>query len=519
MSEAGIMRKRPFSAVTISVLFILTLLVGCPAKPTPAEFEIVALEIDSEPIAAGEAFNVIANVTNKGGTEGVYMASLKVNGLEVDSKDISIPAGGASDILFPVTLEDTGTYTLEVGGISTTLNVLEPAELLVTNISVSPSFVFPGEEVTIEATARNIGEVKGSLTSTLYVNGVEEDSRQVTLAPDAVEDISFSLVRDVPGEYKIDVSGYWASADNLKVWDVETYYNDRYYFSIKYPTDWKVEEYLGGVVMQKSDEAVLIVTVEIVDVEQNPEDLVKSHIGILVPQMARMESDSNEEDDTEILKYRAIFCVTDDSPGPKLCKDMVFIKNGRYFYTLVLEALSSDYWGGNRGLYEACLRSFKPPRTAVGSYTDAANGFSIGLPRGWCAVKPYENYDDRFILDIHSPVDGPNIFMYMLQDSLYEDTSNKEHAASVVVDFSNLPDYELISEGAVSLGADTEGYEYVFTNMEGIYKVMRRVVSIVRGTRALTLVTKAVDLDYREKESEINQIYNSLTFVEKATEH
>jgi hypothetical protein len=519
MSEAGIMRKRPFSAVTISILLILALIAGCPARPTPAEFEVVALEIDSDPIAAGEPFNVMANVTNKGGTDGVYTASLKVNGLEVDSKDIKVPAGGASDILFPVTLEDTGTYTLEVGGISTTLNVLKPARLIVTQVTVSPWFVFPGEEVTITATVRNMGGVTGSMTPILYVNGVEEDSRQVTLEPDAVEDVSFSLARDVPGEYEIDISGSSTSAQSVGVYDAQDYYNDRYYFSIKYPTDWKVEEYLGGVVMQKSDEAVLIVAVEVVDVEQNPEDLVKSHIGILVPQMAWMESDSNEEDGTEILKYRAIFCITDDSPVPKLCKDMVFIKNGPYFYTLVLEALSSDYWGGNRGLYEECLRSFKPPKTAVDSYTDTANGFSVDLPRGWCAVKPYENYDDRFILDIHSPVDGPNIFMYMLQDSLYEDTSNKEHAASVVADFSNLPDYKLISEGAVALGTGTEGYEYVFTNTEGRYEVKRRVVSIVRGTQALTLVTEAADSDYRKEESEINQIYDSLTFVEKATEH
>ena len=114
-------------------------------------------------------------------------------------------------------------------------------------------------------------------------------------------------------------------------------------------------------------------------------------------------------------------------------------------------------------------------------------------------------------MDIHSPVDGPSIFMYMMQDSLQGDTSVEEHATTMATDFSTLPGYRQISEGAVDLGADTERYEYIFTNTAKGSRVRRRVVSIVRGTQALALVTYALDSDYRKEQSEINQIYNSLT--------
>ena len=102
----------------------------------------------------------------------------------------------------------------------------------------------------------------------------------------------------------------------------------------------------------------------------------------------------------------------------------------------------------------------------------------------------------------------------MIQDALYEETSNEEHGSSILDYFSELPDYKLISEGAINLGSGIDGYEYVCINTEGKYKVKRRVVSIVRGTQALALITYALESDYNKEKSEINKVYNSLTFIQ-----
>lgn len=218
----------------------------------------------------------------------------------------------------------------------------------------------------------------------------------------------------------------------------------------------------------------------------------------------------NEEDGTENLQYLAKFFYKDPI-GETIRRRIRSFKIGRYYYTLVRDAVDSHYVSGNADLYDVLFKSFKPPETAVGSYTDTVNGFSIDLPQGWSAVIPYEDSDDSYVMDIHSPVDSPSIFMYMVQDSLQGDTSVEEHATTMATDFSTLPGYRQISEGAVDLGADTERYEYIFTNTAKGSRVRRRVVSIVRGTQALALVTYALDSDYRKEQSEINQIYNSLT--------
>ena len=225
-----------------------------PALTPPAEFEVITLEVDSDEIAAGESFNITAKLSNKGGFEGIYTASPKVDGEEVDSKEIKLAAGSTDEISFPMTLEDTGTSTLEVGGTSSIIKVLRTAELTVTDISISPLNVFPGEEAIIKASVVNWGKVKGFLTPTLYVDGVEVDSRPLSLEPYVTENITFSLIKDVPGDYQIDISGSLFSnklVTVLKVLDVETYNNEQYYFSVLYPRGWGIKEYDGGIVIQK----------------------------------------------------------------------------------------------------------------------------------------------------------------------------------------------------------------------------------------------------------------------------
>ena len=89
----------------------------------------------------------------------------------------------------------------------------ETAEFEVTSLAVTPIVAEPGQAVTVEVEVMNVGET-GSCTLTLTVNGVEEEVKDVRVAPGATEIVTFTLAKDVSGIYDIEVAGL---TDTLRV--------------------------------------------------------------------------------------------------------------------------------------------------------------------------------------------------------------------------------------------------------------------------------------------------------------
>ncbi len=85
--------------------------------------------------------------------------------------------------------------------------VAEPATFTVSNLEVTPSQVMNGEVVTITADVVNTGDVEGSYTAVLKINGIVETSQEVTLDADASQQVSFSITRNVADTYTVDING------------------------------------------------------------------------------------------------------------------------------------------------------------------------------------------------------------------------------------------------------------------------------------------------------------------------
>ena len=75
------------------------------------------------------------------------------------------------------------------------------------NLAITPAEAFTGEAVTISVDVQNTGEVEGSYTATLKVNGVAEETEEVTLAAGASITMSFAVSKDTPGSYEVEVDG------------------------------------------------------------------------------------------------------------------------------------------------------------------------------------------------------------------------------------------------------------------------------------------------------------------------
>jgi uncharacterized membrane protein len=91
--------------------------------------------------------------------------------------------------------------------ISYVLPIASLPDFRVTNLSVTPSEVSPGEKVTILATVSNIGGSAGSHTVVLKINGVTEATKTVTLESEESTTVSFQVTRDQLGSYNIELDG------------------------------------------------------------------------------------------------------------------------------------------------------------------------------------------------------------------------------------------------------------------------------------------------------------------------
>ena len=80
---------------------------------------------------------------------------------------------------------------------------VEPANLSVSSLSISPHQVKSGEEVTISINVANTGGETGSYNAVLYINGAVEDSQSVSVAPGVTENVIFKVSKSQAGVYDV----------------------------------------------------------------------------------------------------------------------------------------------------------------------------------------------------------------------------------------------------------------------------------------------------------------------------
>ena len=87
------------------------------------------------------------------------------------------------------------------------LTVQPEPQFRVSNLEITPSEASTGEEVTVSVEVENIGEVAGTYTVVLEINGQAEEQKDVTLAIGAIETVTFKVTKDEEGTFNVDVDG------------------------------------------------------------------------------------------------------------------------------------------------------------------------------------------------------------------------------------------------------------------------------------------------------------------------
>jgi len=183
----------------------------------PAEIAIIApgaiyryLEIIEENITD----NDIGSVTITFKVEKSW-----IEGENIDENTITLkrynPENGGWVSLPTAKVSEDATYVyfsatspgLSYFAVSGTTMTPAPAAFTVSALTISPSQVSVGEEVSISVTVTNTGDLEGAYEITLKIDGVVENAENVTLAGGEDRQVMFTISEDIEGTYNVEVGG------------------------------------------------------------------------------------------------------------------------------------------------------------------------------------------------------------------------------------------------------------------------------------------------------------------------
>lgn len=101
----------------------------------------------------------------------------------------------------------TGAYSYTVTDTYPPLAFVTPAKFEVSNLLITPTEVLIGETVSVSVDVINSEDVTGTYDVTLKIDGMVEETREVTLVAGGSETITFTVTRDLAGTYNIEVDG------------------------------------------------------------------------------------------------------------------------------------------------------------------------------------------------------------------------------------------------------------------------------------------------------------------------
>ncbi|MBM2824375.1 MAG: hypothetical protein HW402_39 [Dehalococcoidales bacterium] len=179
-----------------------------PAAFTVTDMALSPLEVDPVKTVTASVL-----VKNTGDLPGSYKVALKINGAQVDTKEVTLAGGASETVSFTVVRDVVGTYSVEIGGQAGKFVVRAqsvppaPAAFTLSSLVISPPEVGIKEPVTISVVVKNSGALTASQKMTLTIGGTIMETRDVTLGGGASEKVTFTVSRDSAGSYAVDVNG------------------------------------------------------------------------------------------------------------------------------------------------------------------------------------------------------------------------------------------------------------------------------------------------------------------------
>ena len=177
------------------------------AYTRPAAFTVSELSISPSEVIPGEKVNISVSVTNTGDLTDSYELDLRIDDKIEETREVTLAGGETEELTFTVARDKSGSYTVSLDGLTGKFVVKAPSAFAVSDLSITPAEVEIGETVTIGASVTNTGDISGSYEVTLKINDAVVEVKKVTLASSASEKLAFTVARDKPGSYIVNIDG------------------------------------------------------------------------------------------------------------------------------------------------------------------------------------------------------------------------------------------------------------------------------------------------------------------------
>lgn len=183
-----------------------------PIKNPPQGIFITRFLVSEKVVKINQPVDIFVELVNTKNTSEDYMVNLTINSVFEDNKTVFIPSGRFEKVTFIVTKQDLGVYTCVVNtyGVIERFEVvssllplnLKPAIIGVDIVEIIPEIAKVDEPINISVKADNYrGEQTGTRSINLMINGIIEQTKNVTLKPKEYKIVTFTVTKGEIGKY------------------------------------------------------------------------------------------------------------------------------------------------------------------------------------------------------------------------------------------------------------------------------------------------------------------------------
>jgi len=191
-------------------------------------------------------------------------------------------------------------------------------------------------------------------------------------------------------------------------------------------------------------------------------------------------------------------------------RDVALVREKQVFWVGV--SGEPDQFDEQKQLINTIIDSFKllpsytyvpPAPSPGGTYTSAEYGFSITYPAGWA---DYTTGQYAEIVDLRASAGIPEVMVRTWTGA----TTVEEAAATLQQVYSkNFADYELLSEGEITLADGTPAYEFIFNATMEDYFLTAKCVIVMRGEDAFNIMGFGPPSTFAQDEPVLDEIIGS----------
>jgi hypothetical protein len=176
---------------------------------------VVDASVSPTELAVGESATATATVANSGSSAASGTVELEIDGTVVDRQTVTVPGESTETVEFEREFQQAGEYEVTVGGMDAGTVAVGGSGFVVSNATLSPGTIQPGDSTTISANVTNHRDSAAYFDAELSVGGVVVEQQAVRIRPGETVRVSFERTFDRRGGYEIAIGG--AEAGTLRV--------------------------------------------------------------------------------------------------------------------------------------------------------------------------------------------------------------------------------------------------------------------------------------------------------------